>query len=43
VLADRVDVEPLLRRSADLVLTATVPPGELADALLGRLAEGGGG
>jgi hypothetical protein len=33
-LADLDAVEPLLRRSADLVLTSTVPPGELADALL---------
>jgi AAA domain-containing protein len=38
VLADRAEVEPLLRRSADLVLTTTASPGELVDALLGRLA-----
>lgn len=34
VLADIAEVEPLLRRSADLVLTTTVPPRELADSLL---------
>ncbi len=39
VLADLEEVEPLLRRSADLVLTATAPTTELADALLRRLAE----
>ena len=39
VLADRDEVEPLLRRSADLVLSTTVPTVELADALLRRIAE----
>jgi len=39
VLADRDAIEPLLRRSADLVLTATDPPPELADRLLAHLAE----
>jgi dephospho-CoA kinase len=39
VLADRAEVEPLLRRSADLVLTTTVPPAEIADVLLRRIAE----
>jgi shikimate kinase len=34
VLADLDEVEPLLRRSADLVLTTTEPPAELADRLL---------
>src|SRR6478752_5573805 len=34
VLADIADVEPLLRRSADLVLTTTAPAPELADAVL---------
>ncbi|HEX8104072.1 MAG TPA: AAA family ATPase [Solirubrobacteraceae bacterium] len=34
VLADLDEVEPLLRRSADLVLMATAPTPELADALL---------
>jgi dephospho-CoA kinase len=43
VLADRAEVEPLLRRSADLVLTTTAPPPELADAVLGHLAAGEGG
>jgi hypothetical protein len=39
VAADLAEVEPLLRRSADLVLTSTVPQRELADVLLGRIAE----
>ena len=39
VLADLAEVEPLLRRSADLVLTTTVPPADVADVLLGRLPE----
>jgi hypothetical protein len=34
VLADLDEVEPLLRRSADLVLTTTAPPPEVADRLL---------
>jgi dephospho-CoA kinase len=34
VLADRAEVEPLLRRSADLVLAGTKTPAELADAVL---------
>jgi hypothetical protein len=34
VLADLADVEPLLRRSADLVLTTTAPPPHIADVLL---------
>src|SRR4051795_9597653 len=34
VPADREEVEPLLRRSADLVLTATEPPRRIADRLL---------
>jgi shikimate kinase len=38
VLADIAAVEPLLRRSADLVLTTTAPPPQLADRLLARLA-----
>jgi dephospho-CoA kinase len=37
VLADLVEVEPLLRRSADLVLTTTAPPAEIADVLLRRI------
>ena len=43
VLADIAEVEPLLRRSADLVLTTTVPPAELADAVLRRLAPNASG
>jgi AAA domain-containing protein len=39
VLADLAHVEPLLRRSADLVLTTTVPPGQVADVLLRRIGE----
>jgi broad-specificity NMP kinase len=39
VLADLVEVEPLLRRSADLVLTTTAPTAEMADVLLRRIAE----
>jgi AAA domain len=39
VLADLADVEPLLRRSADLVLTTTAPVGEIADLLLRRVGE----
>ena len=38
VLADLADVEPLLRRSADLELTTTGSTAELADVLLERLA-----
>jgi shikimate kinase len=38
VLADLAEVEPLLRRSADLILeTTTEPPERLADVLLNRL------
>jgi shikimate kinase len=39
VLADLVEVEPLLRRSADLVLTTTAPTAEIAEVLLRRIAE----
>jgi hypothetical protein len=39
VLGDRAEVEPLLRHAADLVLTSTAPPSELADAVLARIAE----
>ena len=39
ILEDLIEVEPLLHRSADLVLTTTAPTAELADVLLGRLAE----
>jgi len=37
VLADLEAIEPLLRRSADLVLTSTAPPAALADRLLEAL------
>jgi hypothetical protein len=39
VVADLVEVEPLLRRSADLVLTTTAPTAEVADVLLGQIAK----
>ena len=39
MLADRAEIEPLLRRSADLVLTTTAPPAEVADRLLARIAD----
>ena len=39
VLADLEDVEPLLRRSADLVLTRTDSPAHVADVLLERITE----
>jgi RNase adaptor protein for sRNA GlmZ degradation len=39
VLADREEIEPLLRRSANLVLTTTAPLPELADRLLRHLAK----
>ncbi len=39
VLADLGEVEPLLRRSADLVLETIEPPERVADVLLRRLAE----
>jgi GTPase SAR1 family protein len=39
VLADLADVEPLLRRSADLVLTTTARVPEIADLLLRRIHE----
>jgi dephospho-CoA kinase len=37
VLADLAEIEPLLRRSADLVLDATLPAAELADQILERV------
>jgi hypothetical protein len=43
VLADLADVEPLLRRSANLVLSTTAPPSQVADCLLGRIADLGTG
>jgi GTPase SAR1 family protein len=38
VLADLGKIEPLLRRSADLVLTTTIPQRDLADVLLRHIA-----
>jgi shikimate kinase len=38
VLADRAEIEPLLRRTADLVLTTTAPPAQIADAVLAGIA-----
>jgi dephospho-CoA kinase len=37
ILGDRAAVEPLLRRSADLVLDATAAPSDLADAIVAHL------
>ena len=37
VLADLVDVEPLLRRSADLILVTTEPTPLIADAVLSHV------
>ena len=42
VLRDRTEIEPLLRRSADLVLETTAPPTEVADSLLARISGGRG-
>ena len=39
VLTDLTEVEPLLRRSADLVLSTTVPPEQVADQLQVRLLD----
>jgi GTPase SAR1 family protein len=39
VLADLEHVEPLLRRSADLVLSTTAPVTEVADRLLARVVD----
>ena len=39
ILVDLAEIEPLLRRSADLVLTSTEPTAEIADVLLERIAE----
>jgi shikimate kinase len=38
VLADLAEVEPLLRRTADLVLSTTAPTAEVADAVLQHVA-----
>jgi hypothetical protein len=37
VLADLADVEPLLRRSADLIIVTTEPTPLVADALLSHV------
>jgi AAA domain len=39
VLSDRAEIEPLLRRAADLVLTTTAPPAQIVDAVLAGIAE----
>lgn len=39
VLADLAEIEPLLRRSAELELVSTAPPPELAETLLRHLRE----
>ncbi len=39
ILTDLDEVEPLLRRSADLILSATAPTAQLADSLLDRIRE----
>jgi GTPase SAR1 family protein len=43
VLADLAHVEPLLRRSADLVLSTTAPVAEVADRLLAHVVDRGAG
>jgi len=40
VRADLAEVEPLLRRSADLVLTMTAPLSQVADRLIAEVAQG---
>jgi energy-coupling factor transporter ATP-binding protein EcfA2 len=39
VLADLADIEPLLRRSADLVLSTAAPVAAVADSLLAHVAD----
>jgi dephospho-CoA kinase len=41
VLADLAEIEPLLRRSADLVLATSISPPDLVNALLRGIAESG--
>jgi dephospho-CoA kinase len=41
VLGDRAEIEPLLRRSADLVLDGTATPSALADAVVAYVQAGG--
>ena len=38
ILGDRAEIEPLLRRTADLVLESTASPAQLADAVLSSVA-----
>src|SRR6478672_9824199 len=40
VLADLAEIEPLLRRSADLVIATTARPSQVADAVLERVLGG---
>lgn len=42
ILSDRAAIEPLLRRSADLILDATAPPSALADAVIASIRGAGG-
>jgi hypothetical protein len=37
-LADRAEIEPLLRRAAGLALATTAPPAQIADAVLAGIA-----
>jgi hypothetical protein len=39
VLSDLAEIEPLLRRSADLVLTTTDPLPRVADRLIARVGQ----
>jgi shikimate kinase len=41
ILGDRAEIEPLLRRSADLVLDATDAPSAVADAIVAHVGAGG--
>jgi GTPase SAR1 family protein len=43
VLADLAQIEPLLRRSADLVLSTTAPVAAVADRLLAHVVDRAGG
>ncbi|MCW2992997.1 MAG: shikimate kinase [Conexibacter sp.] len=40
ILSDRVEIEPLLRRSADLVLDTTATTSVLADVIVGHVRPG---
>jgi dephospho-CoA kinase len=41
ILGDRAEIEPLLRRSADLVLDGTPTPPALADTIIAHVRAGG--